>query len=105
MNTRIKRRGTFSPSITEAKLEERIVLSSATTFTPPHVLAPHIIGSNFNNGFVSETGSVSVGLGSPMTALNTNLGTGVSNTAPPVATHHLYLGMLDNAGGVQFILE
>ena len=94
MNTRIKRRGTFSPSITEAKLEERIVLSSATTFTPPHVLAP----------FISHTSPGFVGFGSAPSAFNTNFGTGINNPAPPV-THHLYLGMLSTSGGVQFILR
>ena len=95
MNTRIKRRGTFSPSITEAKLEERIVLSSATTFTPPHALAPYII---FNNGFVPATNSGSVG------ALNSNLGIGVRNVASPVVTTHVSLGGFSTSGGVQFIL-
>jgi hypothetical protein len=40
MNTRLKKRGRFCPSTTEAGLEERIVLSSANSVTPPAVPPP-----------------------------------------------------------------
>jgi hypothetical protein len=104
MNTRIKSRVAFCPSITEAKLEERIVLSATNAILAHPVLPPVVSVSNFNNGFVSVNSPRFFGFGSTGSAFNTNLGTGSNNAVAP-ATQHLYLGMISTSGGVQFILR